>query len=465
MLRISVFRPPAQPQARAAPTESDMQHITRSILSRSILLSTFSSGLALAALTGACSSDDESAVTGAATSASGGGATSNTTNGQGGGGGGGGAGGGGGGGAGGGEALLPCLDASAYDDAFELAESSLCVVARFEAPFIVGFDESFAEVAPTWGRHGGPLTLAQKGTTFTLSRWKVPAGAGGELTLEGSPTPIESAIEPAIAPAQLFLNAAAVDLPFGGFTLVGWSEFGTPNGEALLVGAQGIEKRFGVSGLYASVGIYGQAKARLLSTSLSAVGKQGNEVGLYANDFCGAGATFAPCILDSGSVKKGLITKQGDASGPVAIDRDGNALTVFPTLSTNKQTLVGYASDTVAPTQASPIANELATLDGSGTSLAALAPLSNVIEEDGLAFFQPAQMFVPGDVVVQRYVVDAGGKKLAAKGTPTLALVPKAPGADVRLMVDGAGRLWASLRVDPKAPGSAFFVIDRKALH
>ena len=71
----------------------------------------------------------------------------------------------------------------------------------------------------------------------------------------------------------------------------------------------------------------------------------------------------------------------------------------------------------------------------------------------------------PGDVVVQRYVVDAGGKKLAAKGTPTLALVPKAPGADVRLMVDGAGRLWASLRVDPKAPGSAFFVIDRKALH
>jgi hypothetical protein len=54
---------------------------------------------------------------------------------------------------------------------------------------------------------------------------------------------------------------------------------------------------------------------------------------------------------------------------------------------------------------------------------------------------------------------------LAAKGSATPVLVPKAMGADVRLMVDEQDRVWAGLRVDPSKPGSAFFVIDRKSAH
>ena len=434
---------------------------------RSFVVFSLSTSLAVAGLSstlGGCGSDAEPPAAQTTSSAGGGvgGSGGGTGGGNGGGNGGGGGGGGVGGGVGGGAPIEPCLDSGKYEDAFELTEPGLCVVARYEAPFIVGFDENYVELAPTWGRHGGPLTLKQTGTAFTLARWKLPPGAEGNLALDGTPAPIESAISPMNAPASLFLNASATDLPFGDWTLVGWSEFGTPKGEALLVGPKGIEQRLSTAGLYAVAGLHTQGRARILSASLSGLGQPGSTVGLYASDFCPAGPTFGACGANSGSVKNGLVTKAGDASGPVTVDHAGHAFAVFPSLASDEQTIMGYAAETIAPGAATPVATVLATLAGSGTSLAALAPSAN---EAGFAFFQPAQTFVPGNVLIQRYEVVQKGKALAPKGAPSNAIVPKAPGSDVRLMVDDKGRLWASLRVDPKQSKSSFFVIDRRSLH
>jgi len=450
-MRVSILRSKAHPAARAAPTEIDMQRV--SIRSSFFFRHSIGTGALAALVAGglaACNDEDSDTTTAASVSS-----TTST-----GGGGQGGSGATGGGGGGGGTAVpLPCLDASAYADAFELKDPGLCVIARYEAPMIVGFDENYVETAPTWGRHGGPLTLKQSGTTFTLTRWSVPQAAKGSLSESKTVGPLD--LKSAGTPEPLFINAAAVDLPFGDATAVGWTEFGTTKGKLYFVGESAILGSFGISGLYAAAGLGTSTKARLLTASTSAVGTEGTAIGLYANDFCASNGTLSPCIANGGTLQNGLVAQQGDASGPVAVDAAGNAFTVFPSIATGKQKLVGYASATIAPEALHPAATELATLDGSGTSLAAMAPTAT---EDGLAFFQPSVMFVPGDVIVQKYAV-SNGTPLAAKGSATPVLVPKAMGADVRLMVDEQDRVWAGLRVDPSKPGSAFFVIDRKSAH
>ncbi|MBM4356820.1 MAG: hypothetical protein FJ096_01795 [Deltaproteobacteria bacterium] len=342
-----------------------------------------------------------------------------------------------------------CLEASAYADAFELKLAELCVVERHAAPFVVGFDENYVEIAPTWGRHQGPLTLAQTGNAFTLTRWKAPAEPSAPLTVESTAGPVDTAIPMNAAPATLFLNAAAVDLPFGNFTAVGWADFGTPKGELLLVGANGIEKRHAVSSLYAVAGLTDKAKHRVLTSSASTLGATGSAIGLHATDLCDG------AICPSGTA---LITKQGDASGPVVTDSAGHALAVFPDIAKGTQSLVGYGAGAVAPGVTPAAGATLATLDGSGTSLVALAPTN---EAAGIALFQPAVMFVPGDVLVQQYtVLDA--KTLNAKGAAKAALVPKTPGTDVRMMRDDQDRIWVGLRIDTTKPESVFFVLARR---
>ena len=75
------------------------------------------------------------------------------------------------------------MAASEHEGVFTLDVPELCLVAKYDAPFAAA---SYAP--PTWGRHGGPLTLAQayNGPTptdeLTLTRWAVPTEATGTLT-------------------------------------------------------------------------------------------------------------------------------------------------------------------------------------------------------------------------------------------------------------------------------------------
>lgn len=349
----------------------------------------------------------------------------------------------------GGGSSVPCLDASSHAEAFDLLADDLCVVARYTAPFVVGFDENYKEIAPTWGRHGGPLTLEQTGNAFTLTRWKVPTEAEGALTVDSTLGPVDTAIPPNLAPASLFLNAAAQDLPFGGFTAVGWAEYGSPKGELLLVGPTKIDARFGLTSLYAVAGLAGKDRHRVLTASASALGTVGSDIGVHASDLCNG------AVCANGTA---VVTKSGDASGPVVTDAVGNAFAVFPNIAKGTQSLVGYGAGSIAPGVKPTGGATLATLDGSGTSLAALAPTASAA---GVVFFQPAVMFVPGDVVAQRFeALDA--KTLTAKGATAKAIVPKKMGTDVRLMVDGNGRLWVGLRTSTAMAESTFFALARK---
>jgi len=277
----------------------------------------------------------------------------------------------------------------------------------------------------------------------------VPTGADGALTVDTMQGPVDTAIPSNLAPSALFLNAAAVDLPFGGWTAIGWAEFGSSKGELLMVGKDGVDKRFGVTSVYAVAGLAAANKSRVLTASSSPLGATGTDIGLHATDLCGA------ALCTGGAV---AVTKAGDASGPVATDATGNAFAVFPNISKNTQQIVGYAASAIAPGVAPSGGATLATLAGSGTALAALAPDSG---GEGLLFFQPAVMFVPGDVVVQRFTA-VDSKTLAAKGATAKALVPKVMGTDVRLMTDGDGRLWAALRVDATKLESVFFALARR---
>jgi hypothetical protein len=421
-------------------TETDM-HLVRKLTLTSFALATLSAPLVACsddgAETGTSTSSTSSATGTGGSGGSASDATSTSSSGQ-----------GGSMGEGGGSGTA-CLDASAFADAFELKLTELCVVERHAAPFVVGFDENFVEIAPTWGRHQGPLTLAQSGNAFTLTRWKVPADPQGALTVESTQGPVDTAIPMNAAPASLFLNAAAVDLPFGGWTAIGWADFGTPKGELLLVGANGIDKRHAVTSVYAVAGIAGQAKHRVLTSSASPLGMTGMTLGLHATDLCDG------VVCGGGTA---LVTKNGDASGPVVTDSAGHAIAAFPDIAKGTQALVGYGAEAVAPGKMPSDGATLATLDGSGTSLVALAPKADAA---GIALFQPAVMFVPGDVVVQQYtVLDA--KTLNAKGATKAAIVPKNPGTDVRMMRDDQDRIWIGLRIDATKPESAFFVLARK---
>ncbi len=345
---------------------------------------------------------------------------------------------------------VKCLDAASYSATFTLADPALCVVAKYTAPFTVGFDTAtFAEIAPTWGRHGGPVTLVQSGKNVTLTRWKLPAGATGALTVASTVGPVDTAISPQIAPQMLFMNAWAVDLPFNNWTALGWADFGTPNGELILLAGSAIDARFPASGVFAAEGLAAAGKNRILTASLSALGGSGASTGLYTADMCGK----ALCAMGTAQAQK-----QGNASGPVARDAAGNVFAVFPDIGTKKQQIAGWAAAQIAPGAAAPAGAALATLDGSGVSIAAKAPSGNL---PGFVLFQPAVMFVSQNVTVLHYAVAAG--KIAALGTAAAGIVPAKAGSEVRLMSDDQGRLWAGIATgtNPNAPESTFFVLDR----
>ena len=111
-----------------------------------------------------------------------------------------GAGGGGGQGQGGaGGSGSACLDGAVAAPWFTLQTDELCVVEAHHAAVLVGYDPNanFYLRVPTWGRHGGPLTLTPVDDgTITLSRWAVPSDPQGELV--GSDTVVDAGLAPGV---------------------------------------------------------------------------------------------------------------------------------------------------------------------------------------------------------------------------------------------------------------------------
>ena len=213
-----------------------------------------------------------------------------------------------------------CLDASAIADVLKIMDPALCAIARYDASEELGFN------APSWGAHGGPLTVrAKMDGTFDLVRWTAPADPKGALTKQ------EANVDGKI-PMGAYLGGQAVDLPFFGWTALAWTgAFPDLTGELLEKGST-VDKRYATNGAYAISGASAaNMQGRLLLTGLSTVGDANKSANaLSAADTCGT--TAQPSLLpgmDATCKAPITIATWGDSSGPVAVDRAGNAFVVM----------------------------------------------------------------------------------------------------------------------------------------
>jgi hypothetical protein len=248
---------------------------------------------------------------------------------------------------------------------------------------------------------------------------------------------------------SLFMNPAAVDLPFDDYTLLGWSEFGSSNGEAILLDGNNVATRHDVAGLFTAVGLSDSTGAgRLVHHSLTGLDDATGSpsVGLYATDFTNGTPSSASIQL----------LAEGDAGGAVAVDQDGTVLATFVDLAGDMQSARGFAASTIAPGATTTSGDVLFTIPGSGTAIAASAPSGNA---PGLLFLQTfdSTSFMSEDVLVQAYSV--AGDTVSAVGTPVTALSMTVPGTPANLMRDDLGRIW--LAVDSDVAESTYFVLER----
>ncbi len=359
-----------------------------------------------------------------------------------GGGGAGGAGGSGTGGAGGQSAS--CIEQSAYADLFKLSDPSFCVVALYDA------DEAISSA--TWGAHGGPLTLrTNTGGAIDLVRWQAPAGATGSLTFEQTTIP-------AMIPDGAFVGTEAVDLPFFGWTAISWSgAFPNTQGEVVLIEGKDVAKRYAINGAYAVNGVASGADAgRLLTTGLSPIGDaMTNANAFYAADSCGTAAN--PELLpgmDPNCAAPSTISAWGDASGPIAIDRDGNVFVVMSSFAGDQEAR-GFAASSVARGAAPTDGATIFTMPGFGSSLAALAPADG---HAGTLVFQPydPMTFDALDVVAVNY--SANATAVQAEGSPSAFIDLTTNNTAVSLFRDDQDRLWITV---PQSMGTKLAVIDR----
>jgi hypothetical protein len=352
----------------------------------------------------------------------------------------------GGGGEGGGAGASPCLPASAHEALFTIADPAYCAVALYESPLELGYS-----VVPTWGRHGGLLTMIAHATgDVTISRWQTPEGSGGALVEETENVP------GAVAP-QGFASAQIVDLPFFGWSVLGWSgAFPDTQGELVLVEDGAVAARFDVNGLFSLATLAGSEPdtGRVFYSGLSAVEEPaGAKNGLYLTEACGTDASPTLATTQSQGCFGGLLEGWGDASGPIALDADGNLFAVHASFD-GTQEAKGWAAAQLAPgVMISPGASTF-MMPGFGGPLAALAPAA---PHAGALLFQPSDptTFEPLDVVVQSYSVGAGGVTPAGSPTPLLD-VPA--GVAVALVADDQHRVWVGV---PTAEGTTFVVLAR----
>lgn len=396
--------------------------------------------MALVMVTAGCSDDDETNGTGNPGSSSsstgaagpGGAGGSGATGAEGGAGGSGATGGGdvGGGGSGGGTACLPATDTDAY---FTVASQVLCAVARYDAPALTVASYG---VTPSWGAHDGLLTYASSPTGITLQRWAVN-GTGLTSTDESLEVTI---------PANAFWGPQAVDFTgaSGAVTAVAWSgAMFTEDGAMVLVSAGALEST-------ETIGVLGLASRgdRLLWTGLAPAG------GTTAAD----NALYAGVEDELTLVDDGTIDVWGGASGPIAVDALGHTVAIMTDFGTSSQELRAYAAANTTVGGGEVDGVPLATLDGFGDALAAMAPTDTA---PGIVAFQPNDgVGVHQDVVAIGYEI-AGGV-IAPVGQPSPMLELTTADDNVTLVTDGAGRLWVGIANAEGGDGSVFFVLDRK---
>jgi hypothetical protein len=388
--------------------------------------------LVLCALAIGCSDEGEADGSGGAPAPSVGGSDVGAAPATGGSGGSGASGGSGGGGQGG------CTTAPE----FTVEHPDYCVLARWATTELAL--EPFT-TTPSWGRHGGLLTVEATPTEATLTRW-APGEAGA---LVGTP----SVVPLTGIPADAFFGGLAIDLtsPAGDacravpMTALAWTGTDFVNDGAIVTIGDDMTVETATA-----TGVFGMAAAadKLFYTGLSAPGGPTNDdLALYA-----AGALECSLTLASGDVADAAF---GNAAGPVVADGDGNLFAIMTDFLAGTQTVRGYRAQAVlgpAPL-AGPVT--MATFSGYGDALAALRPRDG---HAGLVLLQPnGADGLHGDVLAIAYTT-AGGSLQPAAASTFLALAT--PDQNVTLVV-GEDELWVGTTSgDP--PTTTFSIVGRR---
>ncbi len=381
-------------------------------------------GVAVAALAvGACTDEGEDDATGAVGPGVGGGASTVGT---------GGASDGGGSQGGGGAGPLTCQPATVSAGDFTIARADLCVLAVYDAPTL---DLPAYGATPSWGSHGGPLTYDADPSGATIYRWSLSGGAFTSTTDD---------VALANIPAGAFFGPQVVD-PLGVATF-SWTgaSFSTEGGIVVDDLGTGLSTTtIGVFGLAATPG-------RLFYTGLSTIGGAAGDNALYAGH-------VIQIPEEVSLAADGEIDAWGLASGPVAADGAANVFAILTDYTTGKQELRGYGAASVELGDPAVVGVTLATLDGYGDAMAAMAPSGAA---PGLVLFQPNDAATSAhlDVVAIEYTTPGGA--VTAGGTPAAALTLTTADTNFTLMTDDLDRLWVG--VPDGSGGSRLYVVGRK---
>lgn len=328
--------------------------------------------------------------------------------------------GGGSGGSGGGSACIAPADVP-----FAIVGDELCVVAAYDAP---GLSVASYGPNPTWGRHGGPLTLSATGSNLTVSRW----------ALDGqSLTPTASNLAVAGVPDPVYWGGQVADVADAA-SVTSWTgaSFDT---QGALVAFEGTDF---IGDL--TTGVYGLAAldARVVYTGLSAANGPTNATpGVYVADLASIEDGFANSLL---------VEAFGEATGPVTLDADGRAFAIMTKFSTGTQEARSYPS-TIGTTTTPIVGTSLFEIPGFGGAFAAVAPLG---ASPGLLVYQPnAPDFSLVTPLVQRY-----GASGAPVGEPEDFLTLEDDQTPLTFMTDDDGRLWVGVN---EGAASTFYVLAR----
>jgi hypothetical protein len=379
-------------------------------------------GVAIAALAlEACTDEGEDDTTGAVGPGVGGGPSTAGTGGAS-------AGGGGGGGA----APLTCQPDSIAAADFAIARTDLCVLAKYDAPTL---DLPPYGATPSWGSHGGPLTYEADTTSATIYRWSL---TGTTLTAATSEVTLTN------IPAGAFFGPQVVD-PLGVATF-SWTGASFTTEGGIVVDDLG-------SGLSTTtIGVFGLAAtpARLFYTGLSSIGGALGDNALYAGHVI--------VIPEEVSLAAdGEIDAWGLASGPVATDGDANVFAFLTDYTAGTQELRGYAAASVELGDPAVVGVALATLDGYGDAMAAMAPSGT---KPGLVLFQPNDASTSAHLDVMALEYGTPGGVVTPGGAPAAALTLTTADTNTTLMTDDQDRLWVG--VPDGSGGSRVYVIGRK---
>ncbi len=307
------------------------------------------------------------------------------------------------------------------------------VVARHEADGAI--------LGSRWGRHGGPMVTtsvyASSGPRPEVVRWSAPSDARAASTKTRLPIATAQAL-----PKTLFYGAdGMVDLPFGDLALLSYTGSGAGfPGEALLYagGYDAVRARANANGFYSGVGLVAGGRSFVVYSGLSALSSSSSpssDNGLWVAESCG-GTLVAPAPCAAPAKLFGWV----GASGPVAVDRDGD---VFVGASrsgaaTSDAVLALASSGVVAARASAPV--DLAEVDSGGTSsLAAIAPAGAY---RGWAF---GVGFAADQAIYGAPFTSTGGV-LAKSGAVVTAAIAKGPEASaISVFADADGDLWLAV--------------------